>query len=57
LDMLHVWGRNMWFCWYILKERDRSEGLGVNLRIILEWIFRARAVLIRLSVGISDGLL
>jgi hypothetical protein len=57
LDMLHVWGRNTWLWWYILKERDRPEGLGVNWRIILEWILSAWAVLIQLSIGISGGLL
>ena len=41
--MWHVWGRGevytgLW--WGNLKERDHLEGLGVDGRIILRWIYR-----------------
>jgi hypothetical protein len=30
----------IWFLWGNLRERDNWGGLGVDWRIILEWIFR-----------------
>jgi hypothetical protein len=28
-----------WFCWGDLRERKHLEGLRVDVRIILKWIF------------------
>jgi hypothetical protein len=42
-SMWHIWGRqevHTGFWWDNLKETDHSEGLGINGRIILKWIFK-----------------
>ena len=41
--MWHLWGRgevHTWFWWGNLKERDHLEDSGVDVSIILRWIFR-----------------
>jgi len=40
--MWHVWGRrevHTGFKWGDMRARDHLEGLGVDRRIILNWIF------------------
>ena len=61
----HVWETgdvHKRFCWGDLKERDNSEDLDVEGRIILKWIFRkwdgeACTWLIWLRKGTGGGLL
>ena len=48
------------FWWGNMRERDHLEGVGVDGRIILRWIFRKRngsswAGLIWLRIGTDDG--
>jgi len=43
LDIWHVWRSaemNTGFWWENLRDRDHSEGLGVNGRIIIQCIFK-----------------
>jgi hypothetical protein len=49
------------FLWGKLMERDDLEGLGVDERLILKWIFKNRngtwTRLIWLRIGAGDGCL
>jgi hypothetical protein len=41
--MWHVWETgevHVGFWWGDLSERERFEGMGVDVRIILKWIFK-----------------
>jgi hypothetical protein len=41
--MWHVWVRgevHTGFWWVVLKARNHFEGLGVDGKIILKWIFK-----------------
>ena len=56
--MVHVLRAGFW--WGELMERDQLEGLGVDGRVILKWIFKAwdRELwdgLVRLTIGTGRG--
>jgi hypothetical protein len=62
--MWHLWGRwevPLGFWWENPRERDHFEGIGVDGRIILKWIFKkldeAWTGLVCLSIGTRGGLL
>jgi hypothetical protein len=63
--MWHVWGRrevHIWLGWGNLMERDHFQYLGIDARIILEWVVKIRVYgttwtgMIWLGIGINGRL-
>jgi hypothetical protein len=61
-DMQHEWDKSArGFWWGIMKKRDKSEDLGVDVKVILKWVLikqrrRAWTGFLWLKIGPSGGL-